>query len=109
MEVVPAQVATEISKRTKMLIIGMGAGVNCDVQYLFATDILGDNEGHVPRHSKVYRDFKSEYHRLHRESVAAFKEFRSDVLTGSYPSAQNDVSIDKGELTAFLKAIKSKN
>jgi hypothetical protein len=41
--------------------------------------------------------------------VAAFKEFRSDVLTGSYPSAQNDVSIDKRELTAFLKAIKSKN
>ena len=108
MEVVPAQVATEISKRTKMLIIGMGAGVNCDVQYLFATDILGDNEGHVPRHSKVYRDFKSEYHRLHRESVAAFKEFRSDVLTGSYPAKNNDVSINKGELTAFLKAIKSK-
>lgn len=106
MEVVPAQVATEISKRTKILIIGMGAGVNCDVQYLFATDILGDNEGHVPRHSKVYRDFKSEYHRLHRESVAAFKEFRSDVLTGSYPAKNNDVSIDKGELTAFLKAIK---
>ena len=109
MEVVPAQVATEISKRTKILIIGMGAGVNCDVQYLFATDVLGDNEGHVPRHSKVYRDFKSEYHSLHRESVAAFKEFRSDVLTGSYPAEQNDVPMDKRELTAFLKAIKSNN
>ena len=106
MEVVPAQVATEISKRTKMLIIGMGAGLDCDVQYLFATDILGDNEGHVPRHSKVYRDFKSEYHRLHRESVAAFKEFRSDVLTGAYPTAKNDVSIDKKEFESFLKAIK---
>ena len=106
MEVVPAQVATEILKRTKILIIGMGAGLDCDVQYLFATDILGDNEGHVPRHSKVYRDFKTEYHRLHRESVAAFKEFRSDVLTGAYPAPGNDVSIDKRELTAFLKAIK---
>ena len=106
MEVVPAEVATEISKRTKMLIIGMGAGINCDVQYLFATDILGDNEGHVPRHSKVYRDFKTEYHRLHSESVAAFKEFRSDVLTGAYPADQNNVTIDKKEFDAFLKAIK---
>ena len=102
----PTQVATEISKRTKMLIIGMGAGLDCDVQYLFSTDILGYNEGHVPRHSKVYRDFKSEYHRLHRESVAAFKEFRSDVLTGAYPTAKNDVSIDKKEFESFLKAIK---
>jgi 3-methyl-2-oxobutanoate hydroxymethyltransferase len=76
------------------------------VQYLFATDILGDNEGHVPRHSKVYRDFKTEYHRLHRESVAAFKEFRSDVLTGAYPADHNNVTIDKKEFDAFLKAIK---
>lgn len=108
MEVVPSQVASEICKHTKMLIIGMGAGLNCDVQYLFATDILGDNEGHVPRHSKVYRDFKSEYHRLHRESVSAFKDFRSDVLTGAYPNKENEVSIEKSELDEFLKAIKSK-
>jgi len=106
MEVVPAEVATEIAKRTKMLIIGMGAGVNCDVQYLFATDILGDNEGHVPRHAKEYRDFKGEYRRLHRESVAAFKEFRSDVLTGAYPANHHNLTIDKEEFTAFLKAIK---
>jgi len=38
--------------------------------------------------------------------VAAFKEFRSDVLTGAYPTPQNDVSIDKRELSNFLKAIK---
>ncbi len=105
MELVPAEIATEISKRSNLLIIGMGAGINCDVQYLFATDILGDNIGHVPRHSKVYRDFKTEYERLHRESVEAFKEFRSDVLTGAYPAKHNDVSIDQKEYEAFLKAI----
>jgi ketopantoate hydroxymethyltransferase len=43
---------------------------------------------------------------MHRESVAAFKEFRSDVLTGAYPTAKNDVSIDKKEFESFLKAIK---
>ena len=29
------------------------AGSGTDAQYLFATDILGDNEGHIPRHAKV--------------------------------------------------------
>ena len=60
-ELVPEQVAGEISKRLDILTLGMGAGSGCDAQYLFATDILGDNEGHIPRHAKVYRDHKSEY------------------------------------------------
>lgn len=106
MEVVPTDVATEITKRTKMLVIGMGAGPHCDVQYLFSTDVLGDNEDHVPRHSKLYRDFKSEYARLYRESVSAFKELRNDVVTGAYPMPANEVSIENKELDAFLAALK---
>ena len=48
MEVVPHQVASEISKRVDILVISMGSGAGCDAQYLFATDILGSNTGHVP-------------------------------------------------------------
>jgi 3-methyl-2-oxobutanoate hydroxymethyltransferase len=106
MEVVPTPVATEITKRTKMLVIGMGAGPHCDVQYLFSTDVLGDNEHKVPRHSKVYRDFKSEYARLYKESVAAFTELRHDVRSGAYPTPQNEVSIGKAEYERFLSGLK---
>ena len=53
----------------------------CDAQYLFAEDILGTNRGHMPRHSKVYRNFAAEYDRLQAERVAAFKEFIADVAT----------------------------
>lgn len=42
---------------------------------------------------------------MHREFVSAFKGFRSDVMTGTYPSKQHDVSIDKRELDAFLDEI----
>src|SRR5690606_35673978 len=59
-EVVPAEVASEISKRVGILLWSMGAGAGCDAQYLFANDILGYTEGHIPRHSKVYRDFRAE-------------------------------------------------
>ncbi len=86
MEIVPHAVATEISRRVKILVLSMGSGVGGDVQYLFACDILGTTAGHVPRHAKIYRDFKSEHQRLHRESIAAFSEFKADVDSGAYPS-----------------------
>ncbi len=104
-EIVPHKVATEISKRTKMLLIGMGSGTGCDAQYLFSTDILGDNEGHVPRHAKVYRDFKTEYKRLQQEAIAAFGEFKADVDSGAYPAANQLVEIKDDEYEKFLKAL----
>ncbi len=101
MEVVPHQVAEAICARTKMLVIGMGAGPAADVQYLFATDVLGDNEGHVPRHAKVYRDFASEHRRLYAESVGAFRELVDDVRSGAYPAAEHQVSMRPEELDRF--------
>ena len=47
-EVVPSEVATEISKRTTLFMVSMGAGTGCDAQYLFAEDVLGSNTGHYP-------------------------------------------------------------
>ncbi|MEY4371613.1 MAG: hypothetical protein RL219_382 [Actinomycetota bacterium] len=105
MEVVPKEVAAAICERTKMLVIGMGSGQACHVQYLFATDVLGDNEGHIPRHAKQYRDFKSEYARLHRESIEAFRELRSDVQSGTYPAPNNDLTIAPDEFERFLEAL----
>lgn len=104
-EVVPADVASAISKRTPMFMISMGAGTGCDAQYLFATDVLGTNRGHVPRHSKVYRNFGAEYDRLQRERVAAFSELARDIRSGAYPEQRHLVGIPKGELDQFLRAL----
>lgn len=100
-EVVPPEVATEISKRTSILLWSMGAGAGCDAQYLFANDILGYTEGHVPRHSKVYRDFAAEYARLQQERIAAFGEFVADVGSGAYPEDSHLVRMDADEFEAF--------
>jgi 3-methyl-2-oxobutanoate hydroxymethyltransferase len=106
-EIVPHKVAAEISKRVEILLIGMGSGTGCDAQYLFSTDILGDNEGHVPRHAKVYRDFKSEYKRLYQESIDAFREFKQDVDSGAYPAPNNMLGIADDEFKAFMKGLKA--
>ncbi|MFA3916744.1 3-methyl-2-oxobutanoate hydroxymethyltransferase [Ruegeria hyattellae] len=101
LEVVPVDVATEISKRVNILIWSMGAGAGCDAQYLFSSDILGYAEGHIPRHSKIYRDFRAEYDRLQTERIAAFREFVADVESGVFPEDEQLVRMDKAELEDF--------
>jgi len=108
-EVVPVEVATEISRRVDILLWSMGAGPGCDAQYLFAEDILGANRGHMPRHAKVYRNFAAELDRLQAERIAAFREFATDVAQGAYPQPQHVVSMDAGEREAFLKNIGMKS
>jgi len=105
-EVVPEEVATEISRRMhRLLLWSMGAGAGCDAQYLFAMDILGEHRGKMPRHSKVYRNFAAEYDRLQRERVAAFTEFREDVASGSFPEDRYILHMDRKELTEFRKGL----
>jgi 3-methyl-2-oxobutanoate hydroxymethyltransferase len=104
-EVVPAEVAAEITRRTGILLWSMGAGAGCDAQYLFANDLLGYTEGHVPRHSKVYRDFAAEYARLQQERIAAFEEFAAEVASGAYPEDRHLVRMDPAELDAFRERL----
>jgi 3-methyl-2-oxobutanoate hydroxymethyltransferase len=102
-EVVPAAVATEICSRTSMLMISMGSGAGCDAQYLFSTDILGTNRGHVPRHAKQYRNLKAEEDRLQQERIAAFTEYNRDVQSGAFPDDPRLVPIPEAELETFLE------
>jgi 3-methyl-2-oxobutanoate hydroxymethyltransferase len=104
-EVVPVEVADEICKRTSLFMISMGAGTGCDAQYVFAEDVLGQNRGHTPRHSKVYRNFAAEFDRLQNERVAAFKEFVADVHSGAYPEPRHVVRMAPDELALFKKKL----
>ncbi len=98
MEVVAANLATEITGRTSMLTISLGSGGGCDAQYLFSTDLLGENRGHIPRHAKTYRNFAVERDRLQEERVSAYKEYIADVTTGAFPETGHVVTIDDDAL-----------
>ncbi|RWD39276.1 3-methyl-2-oxobutanoate hydroxymethyltransferase [Mesorhizobium sp.] len=104
-EVVPVEVAKAISERTSLIMLSMGAGTGCDAQYLFADDILGQNRGHMPRHSKVYRNFAAEYDRLQAERVAAFSEYGADVNSLAYPEDKHVVHMDPDQLGLFMEKI----
>lgn len=104
-EVVPVEVAEAICKRSSLFLISMGAGTGCDAQYLFADDILGQTQGKMPRHGKVYRDFNAEYARLQDERITAFREFKADVDSLAYPEERHIVKMDPAEFDKFMSQL----
>lgn len=105
MEVVPARVAEEITKRVSILTISLGSGQNCDATYLFSADLLGENRGHIPRHAKVYRNFAQERDRLQQERIAAYREYIDDIDRKHFPAEGHSVDIDEKEFENFINSI----
>jgi 3-methyl-2-oxobutanoate hydroxymethyltransferase len=98
MEVVPAKVAAEITKRMDILVFSMGSGPDCDGQYLFSCDLLGLNDGRYPRHSKKYANFFD-------DSLEVFKQYKEDVINGAYPAKGQQIEIREDEFSDFLSSI----
>jgi 3-methyl-2-oxobutanoate hydroxymethyltransferase len=105
MEIVATPVATAIARATPVVVISMGSGGGCDVQYLFAMDVLGETTGRMPRHARAWDDLAAEHARLHLRRVAAFRAFRSEVGAGSFPAPAEEVRIADDELATFLASL----
>ena len=103
LEVVPPKVAKVITEKVEIITMSMGSGSECDAQFLFSNDVLGWNEGHIPRHARVYRNFKKEYARLQEERVAAFKEFHEDTKNKNFNDPSITVQIQDDEFDKFLE------
>jgi len=106
-EVVPEPVATVISARTSLFMISMGSGAQCDAQYLFSTDVLGTNPGHVPRHAKQYADLATELDRVQQLRINAYAAFAADVESGGFPDRSRLVGVDDDELASFSRQLDS--
>ena len=78
-EVIPSRLMRELSSRTSLVTISIGSGNGCDVQFLFADDILGASEGPFPRHSKQYCNLFKEAQRIQKIRVNAFKDFIDEL------------------------------
>ena len=103
LEVVPTKVAKIITEKVNILTISMGSGSHCDGQYLYGNDILGYTEGHIPRHAKIYRNFKNEFNKLQDQRIEAFKEFHDDTIKKKFNDHKINVDINYSEFEKFLK------
>jgi 3-methyl-2-oxobutanoate hydroxymethyltransferase len=82
MEMVPGDVAAEITKTLAIPTIGIGAGVDCDAQVLVWQDMLGLRTGRLPRFVKQYAD-------LHGIMLVAAQEYAADVAAGTFPGPEH--------------------
>ncbi|TYP88470.1 3-methyl-2-oxobutanoate hydroxymethyltransferase [Blastococcus xanthinilyticus] len=82
LEMVPAQIAAQVSKELAIPTIGIGAGVDCDAQVLVWPDMAGMNGGRVPKFVKKYADLRSEL-------LRAAQEYADDVRGGSFPGPEH--------------------
>ncbi len=104
-EVIPAELLAQISRRTTLLTSSIGAGGGGDIQFLFADDILGNNGPPYPRHSKQYRDFFKLKQAMQAERVAGFREFIDDVRAGTFPGPEHVVKAPAGLIEAFVEKV----
>ncbi len=102
-EVIPAALLAEISKRTTLLTSSIGAGGGGDIQFLFAEDILGNHRPPYPRHSKQYRNLYKMQEAIQAERVAGFREFAEDARSGAFPAPEHVVKAPEGLISAFVE------
>jgi len=82
MEMVPGDLAGQVTKELTIPTIGIGAGPNCDAQVLVWQDMAGLNTGKVPRFVKQYADLDG----LLRGAAA---EYAADVRGGTFPGPEH--------------------
>ncbi len=80
LELVPAELAAEISSVLDIPVIGIGAGPGCDAQVIVWTDLMGLTEN-PPKFAKAYRN-------LRVEILQGVKEWMDDVEQGVFPAEE---------------------
>ena len=82
LELVPAEVAAEVTRSLHVPTIGIGAGPDTDAQVLVWTDMAGMTSGKVPRFTKQYAN-------LRQTLGDAAKAFAGEVVGGAFPAEEH--------------------
>jgi 3-methyl-2-oxobutanoate hydroxymethyltransferase len=82
LELLPADLAREISTSLTVPTIGIGAGAGCDGQVLVLYDALGLNPGFTPKFLKRFAE-------LHDVALGGVKAYAEEVRGGTYPDPEH--------------------
>ncbi|HEX8265880.1 MAG TPA: 3-methyl-2-oxobutanoate hydroxymethyltransferase [Pyrinomonadaceae bacterium] len=89
LELVPRELAAEITKSVSISTVGIGAGIDCDVQVLVLHDLLGLTFGRQPK-------FVRKYANLRETITEAVQNWANDVRNGDYPNEQESYPMPEG-------------
>ncbi|HNA51757.1 MAG TPA: 3-methyl-2-oxobutanoate hydroxymethyltransferase [Mycobacterium sp.] len=82
MEMVPAELATQITGKLTVPTVGIGAGPNCDAQVLVWQDMAGLTSGKTAKFVKRFGDVGSELRR-------AATQYANEVASGAFPAEEH--------------------
>jgi 3-methyl-2-oxobutanoate hydroxymethyltransferase len=82
LEMVPGDLANQVTAELDIPTVGIGAGPNCDAQVLVWQDMAGLRRGRLQRFVKQYANLA----KIIGDAAAAYVE---DVKTGAFPSEQH--------------------
>jgi len=85
LEVVPADLAAQVSAALSIPTIGIGAGPGCDAQVLVWQDLAGLTPGRTAKFVRKYADLTSVL-------TTAVSEWGTDVVSGAYPAEEHTYS-----------------
>ncbi len=94
LELVPEQLAAEITSRLRIPTIGIGAGAGCSGQVQVLPDLLGMADWR-PKHAKAYADLRGTI-------LGAVRAYAEDVAAGRFPTAEQTVRMDQAVLDEVL-------
>lgn len=79
LEKIPATLASEVTRKVKIPVIGIGAGAGVDGQVLVIHDMMGINKDFLPKFLRRYAD-------LHTIMTEATQHYIKDVKENSFPN-----------------------
>ena len=82
LELIPRELAAEVTARVDIPTIGIGAGPDCDGQVLVSYDMLGLTPGFRPKFLKVYAD-------LRESAINATRQYIGEVREGLFPDDEH--------------------
>jgi 3-methyl-2-oxobutanoate hydroxymethyltransferase len=82
MEMVPAELATQITGKLTIPTIGIGAGPNCDGQVLVSQDMAGMTAGRTAKFVKRFGEVGDELRR-------AATQYADEVASGAFPAEEH--------------------
>lgn len=82
LEMVPAELATQITGKLTIPTVGIGAGKNCDAQVLVWQDMAGMTSGRTAKFVKRFGDVGGELSR-------AATQYADEVASGTFPAEEH--------------------
>jgi 3-methyl-2-oxobutanoate hydroxymethyltransferase len=96
LEAIPPEVGGYITKKLRIPVLSIGAGMHCDGQILIVSDMIGQFQAFTPK-------FVKKYCNVAEVVTQAMGEYCKEVRQGRFPAEEHCYRMIQGEEEKFLK------